>query len=177
MRFKSLMLSLLVLLTLTYACKPNKNNFPNDNISQSEVTENLVNANKAALAAEDLQIEKLITQNDWIMKKSPTGLRYSITTEGKGAFAQVGQIVRINYKVKLINGEQIYSSDVLGAKEFRLGSGGVESGLEEGILLLREGSKAFFIIPSYLAHGLAGDQDKIPAKSTILYNVELLELK
>ena len=58
-----------------------------------------------------------------------------------------------------------------------LGSGGVESGLEEGILLLKLGDKARFIIPSYLAHGLSGDQDKIPPKATLIYTIKIIDLE
>jgi FKBP-type peptidyl-prolyl cis-trans isomerase len=53
----------------------------------------------------------------------------------------------------------------------------VESGLEEGILLLREGDKAKFILPPHLAHGLLGDDNKIPARSIIVYDLELLSLE
>jgi FKBP-type peptidyl-prolyl cis-trans isomerase FkpA len=53
----------------------------------------------------------------------------------------------------------------------------VESGLHEGILYMNEGSKALLVIPSHLAHGLVGDMNKIPPKSTIVYDIELLELK
>lgn len=164
-----------ILLLLFVSCKNNKPEFTNT-LSQSEVTENLVDANKAAIDAEDLQIENLILRKNWTMKKSPTGLRYSIISDEKSAKAVVGMYARINYSVKLIDGSEVYSSSELGAKEFRIGSGGVESGLEEAILLMRVGDKADFIIPSYLAHGLAGDQNKIPAKSTLIYHVELLEL-
>jgi FKBP-type peptidyl-prolyl cis-trans isomerase len=52
----------------------------------------------------------------------------------------------------------------------------VESGLEEGILLLQEGDKARFIMPPHLAHGLIGDRDKIPARATIIYDLELVSL-
>jgi FKBP-type peptidyl-prolyl cis-trans isomerase len=61
-------------------------------------------------------------------------------------------------------------------KTFLIGQGGVESGLEEGILLLQEGDKARFIMPPHLAHGLIGDRDKIPARATIIYDLELVSL-
>jgi len=53
----------------------------------------------------------------------------------------------------------------------------VESGLEEGILLLRVGDKATFIMPPHLAHGLQGDGDRIPARSIIMYDVLLLKVE
>lgn len=176
MKTKYLLYIVVVLPILMVSCKNNKNTEYVDSLSQSEITENLVDANKAALRAEDLQIENLIIRDNLNMKKSATGLRYFIRSNGKGQLAKIGQYAKIKYTVSLLNGQQVYTSETLGAKEFRIGSGGVESGLEEGILLMRVGDESKFIIPSYLAHGLAGDQDKIPAKSTLIYTVELLEL-
>ncbi len=146
-------------------------------LSQEQVTERLLEANKAAIKAEDEHIDKYIAINKREFNKTGTGLRYTITEKGSGEKAMAGRIAVFDYEVKLINGESIYSSKQSGAKEFRLGSGGVESGLEEGMLLLRVGDKATFIIPSYLAHGLAGDQDKIPQKATLIYTVKLIDLQ
>jgi FKBP-type peptidyl-prolyl cis-trans isomerase len=55
-----------------------------------------------------------------------------------------------------------------------VGKGGVESGLEEGILLLHEGDKARFVLAPHLAHGLIGDENRIPPRSIIIYYIELL---
>ena len=79
--------------------------------------------------------------------------------------------------IRLLNGETIYRSENKGIKEFLIGKGGVESGLEEGILLLHQGDKARFIIPSHLAFGLLGDSDKIPEKASLVYDVELIKIK
>ena len=49
--------------------------------------------------------------------------------------------------------------------------------LEEGILLLKEGDRAKFIIPSHLAFGLLGDMKKIPAKAVLVYDIELIKIK
>jgi FKBP-type peptidyl-prolyl cis-trans isomerase FkpA len=96
---------------------------------------------------------------------------------GSGAKVTRGKKVTIGFTVKLINGDLVYSSATDGLKEFEAGHGGVESGLEEGILLLRVGDKAKFIVPSHLAFGLLGDQRKIPQQATLIYDVELLNLK
>jgi FKBP-type peptidyl-prolyl cis-trans isomerase len=90
--------------------------------------------------------------------------------------AETGKIAVLRYSVWLITGDEIYNSDRDGLKEFMIGRGGVESGLGEGILLLRVGDRAKFIIPSHLGFGLLGDQDKVPPKSTLIYDLELVSL-
>jgi FKBP-type peptidyl-prolyl cis-trans isomerase len=52
----------------------------------------------------------------------------------------------------------------------------VESGLHEAIQLLSPGDSALFIIPSYRAHGLVGDMEQIPMRSTVVYHIGLVRL-
>jgi len=85
-------------------------------------------------------------------------------------------VANIKYKVSLLNGKVCYSSDSDGVKSFRIGQGGVELGLEIGILKLRVGDKAKFILPPNLGWGLIGDEKKIPSRSIIIYDVELIGL-
>ena len=59
---------------------------------------------------------------------------------------------------------------------FKIGQGGVESGLEEAVLLMSVGDKGRFIMPPHLAHGLLGDNNKIPPRSIIVYQAELIKL-
>ncbi len=129
--------------------------------------------NRKIMRQEKRAIDTFIKAHHWNMMESGTGLRYHISGTGKGTKARTGQIAKIRYSVELFDGKKIYS----GVTTFRIGYGGVESGLEEGILLLKEGDKAKFILPSHLAYGLSGDGDKIPPHTPIIYHVELLKLK
>jgi len=138
--------------------------------------DSLINANKQAIAYEDQQIRQYVARMGWQMQETGTGLRYMITEHGSGSKAKTGKLARIDFELRLISGELCYSSQKTGPKEFRIGSGGVESGLEEGILLLHKGDRAKFILPSHLAFGLVGDQDKIPGRCSIIYDVHLLDL-
>jgi len=159
------------------SCRDNKDTGTTKILTQEQVTEKLLEGNKAAIEFENEQINKFIQGKGWKMIQTGTGLRYQVIEKGKGEKTAVGKRVQFEYEVKLLSGETIYSSEKSGLKEFALGSGGVESGLEEGMLLLNVGDKARFILPSYLAHGLSGDQNQIPAKSTLIYTVKLIDLK
>jgi FKBP-type peptidyl-prolyl cis-trans isomerase len=111
------------------------------------------------------------------MKSSGSGLRYWIDGKGYGIMPEAGDRVSLLYTVTLLTGDTIYSSDQDGGPlTFRAGRAEVISGLEEGILLMKEGDQAKFIIPSHLAYGLTGDQEKIRDKVTLVYDIKLLSV-
>lgn len=136
----------------------------------------LERTNVLLIETENQEIEDFIDRYGWQMTNTGTGLRYQIYKSGEGESVRPGHLALLDYQVFLLNGELIYSSQEDGIKQFRIGQGGVESGLEEGILLLRQGDKARFIIPSHLAHGVPGDGIRIPQLATIIYDLEVLEL-
>ena len=140
--------------------------------------ETLAETNKILLSAEDQEIRDFIERYGWDeMQETGSGLRYWIYEPGDGKPARSGHLAVIRYDIHLLTGDLVYSSRNDGPLEFRIGRGGVESGLEEGILLMREGDRAKFIMPAHLAHGVPGDGVKIPQRAAIVYDVEILELK
>jgi FKBP-type peptidyl-prolyl cis-trans isomerase len=154
------------------------NNQPKEK-SKEEINkqnETLLNVNKYLVSKDAALIRAYSERRGWKMTTSQSGLWYMITTEGKGDAPQTGKMAEINYSLSLLDGTPCYSSDSLGTKKFRIGKGGIESGLEEGILLMHEGGKAVFILPPHLAHGLMGDDNKIPPRAILLYEVELLKI-
>ncbi|MCK9618352.1 MAG: FKBP-type peptidyl-prolyl cis-trans isomerase [Lentimicrobiaceae bacterium] len=169
------LLALFTLLLVCNSCYRQKQHDGNTN--PALLKDPLINVNKKLVKNEDLKINEYIQRHKWSMTTTGTGLRFFIYKKGNGEKAEIGKIARIAYSVHLMSGELCYTSDDLGCKEFLIGRGGVESGIEEGILLLRLGERAKFIIPSHLAFGLVGDGDKIPPKATLIYDIELVELK
>jgi FKBP-type peptidyl-prolyl cis-trans isomerase FkpA len=149
-----------------------------DNTVQPEQYKNdLEKVNKTLVQKENEDIEDYIARHEWKMKQSGTGLRYLIYYQGKGERPKPTDKVIIRFTVNLINGVECYNSDKDGLKLIELGKAEVESGLEEGILLMKVGDKAKLIIPSHLAFGLLGDENKIPKRATLIYDVELVEIK
>lgn len=136
----------------------------------------LLNYNKAIVKSGDQEIEDFIERYGWVMHKTSTGLRYMIYQHGSGERAVHGKKATILYEVRLLNGDLCYSSADAGPKEFMIGRGGIETGAEEGILLMKVGDRAKFIVPSHLAFGLLGDQDKIPPQSALIYDIKLLKI-
>ena len=167
----------LTLLTTISSCSGSQNTGNTNNKHGQIPLETYIKINRSLVEKEQKKIKAYVEEHNLEMKKTGTGLWYSIEKEGDGQKVKKGQIVTIDYEVKLLDGTLCYSSENLGPKEFLVGQGGVESGLEEGILLLKPGSKALFIMPPHLAHGLVGDDDQIPARSIILYEVEVLDVR
>jgi len=137
------------------------------------IESNMINAQK-----ESDQINIYVKQHKYdSMKTSGTGLRYMIYKKGMGVQASNGMMARVTFKISLLDGRECYSSDKAGPKEFLVGQDHVESGLHEAIQYMRVGDKAIVIMPSHLAFGLVGDEDKIPPRSSVVYDLELLSLR
>jgi FKBP-type peptidyl-prolyl cis-trans isomerase FkpA len=163
-----------IVVVFTFSCGNEPQ--PTQSTGNISMNDSLVKYNKAIAKTENQEIEDFIQRYGWKMIKTETGLRYMIYKRGSGAKAVEGRKATIKYEVRLINGNLCYSSADKGPKEFILGKGGMESGTEEGILLMRVGDRAKLIVPSHLAFGLLGDQDKIPPKSTLIYDIELVKI-
>jgi len=166
-----------LLLLLAFAgCRNEKK----DPVSEEEFNytkSKMVEVNKILVRRDRQLIERYAERHGLDMKETETGLWYEIIEKGSGEKVRSGKTVSLNYKVSLLSGTECYNSDKDGPKEFIVGKGNVESGLEEGILMLSEGSRARFILPPHLAYGLPGDGNKIPARAIIIYDIDLLSVK
>jgi len=138
--------------------------------------EPLVKVNKILVDKDSAEIASFCNHHNLSLVTAKSGLWYKIYHIGKGDSAKTNKVANINYKISLLSGKVCYTSDSNGPKSFLIGQGGVETGLEIGILKMREGDKAKFILPPSLAYGLLGDEKKIPARSIIIYDVELIKL-
>jgi len=138
--------------------------------------QSLVDVNKFLVEKDRQSIIDYSTSKGLKLKETETGLFYAIIKQGRGPMPIENQNVKIAYKLKLIDGTLCYSSDSAGYKVFTVGKGGAEKGLDQGVRLMNKGSRAIFVLPPYLAHGLTGDQICIPARAIIIYEVDLLSI-
>jgi FKBP-type peptidyl-prolyl cis-trans isomerase len=110
--------------------------------------------------------------------KTESGLRYKMIQKGSGKQAESGKTVSVHYQGSLDNGK-VFDSSYPRKKpiEFKLGQGQVIEGWDEGIALLKVGDKARFVIPSYLGYGSSGAGGVIPPNATLIFDVELMDVK
>lgn len=132
---------------------------------------------------EELKAEK-VKFNEYVKKTFPkatilpSGLAYIMESEGAGAKAVPGNNVSVHYIGELSDGNKFDSSyDRNQPIDFKLGNRMVIPGWEEGIALLNKGAKAKLIIPYWLAYGAEGRPPVIPAKATLIFTTELVDIK
>lgn len=110
--------------------------------------------------------------------ETPSGLRYKILQEGDGKKATRGAMVSVHYKGQLLDGTVFDSSYKRKQPiDFAIGVGQVIPGWDEGIQLLKVGDKARLVIPSHLAYGERGAGGVIPPNATLIFDVELMNVK
>ena len=109
--------------------------------------------------------------------QTKSGLRYQIIQAGGGAHPNSGDKVSVHYKGMFADGKEFDNSYKRGNPiSFPVGQGNVIPGWDEGILLLKVGDKARFVIPSHLGYGARGAGGVIPPNATLIFDVELVKL-
>ena len=104
-----------------------------------------------------------------------SGLQYEVIKEGTGAKPTLEDQVKTHYHGTLIDGT-VFDSSVDRGKPIDFPLSGVIKGWQEGIPLMSIGAKYRFFIPQELAYGLQSPSPKIPAGSTLIFEVELLDI-
>ena len=109
------------------------------------------------------------------VKTTESGLQYEVITEGTGNLPVDTDTVKVHYKGMLLDGTVFDSSyDRGNPVEFPLNA--VIAGWKEGLQLMKAGSKYKLYIPSKIGYGERGVPQVIPANSTLIFEVELLEI-
>jgi FKBP-type peptidyl-prolyl cis-trans isomerase len=130
------------------------------------------------LAEQKRLIEEALEKLSAGFDKTASGLRYKIIQKGSGKKAEKGCKVSVHYSGSLENGTVFDSSYKRKQPiDFTLGIGQVIEGWDEGISLLQVGDKARFVIPSYLGYGERGAGGIIPPNATLIFDVELMDVK
>ena len=174
-KYLFLFIATVSILLMVFSCNNRRNNNKNS-LTKKEVGEILIDANKLQIADDTQRVVSYIRLNNWKMQRTETGIWYEIIESNNGPQIKNGDVVALSYRIHLLNGKECYNSENTGPKVFKVSKGGVESGLEEGILLLKGGDSARFIIPQFQAHHLLGDGDAIPPLSTIIYTLRVIEV-
>jgi len=132
--------------------------------------------NNALLVTDKERMDAYAKRMNYNFDETPTGLRYQFLSSGTGKKSKNNDIATFTYKIELLDGTIAYSSDNKHPKSVKIGQSGEQVGLDEALLLMREGDVAHFLLPPYLANGLLGDTERIPARAILYYKIELLKI-
>ncbi len=107
-----------------------------------------------------------------------SGLKYIDETIGTGPSPLRGRTVTVHYTGMLEDGTKFESSVDRGQPyDFRIGVGSVIKGWDEGVMTMRIGGRRRLIVPPDLGYGAQGRPPRIPPNSTLIFDIELLNVK
>ncbi|MDR1006296.1 MAG: FKBP-type peptidyl-prolyl cis-trans isomerase [Bacteroidales bacterium] len=134
-----------------------------------------INAEISKAAKEEGQAFLQKNKESADVKETASGLQYKVIKEGDGAMPKATDTVHVHYHGTLLNGN-VFDSSVQRGEPISFPLNQVIAGWTEGLQLMKKGSKYRLFIPSHLAYG---DQSvgSIPAGSTLIFDVELLDIK
>jgi FKBP-type peptidyl-prolyl cis-trans isomerase len=133
---------------------------------RQEAEDNLA---KGEAFLEDNAEREAVTETD-------SGLQYEVLDEGEGASPSGSDTVVVHYEGSLIDGT-VFDSSYERDNPATLPLDGVIEGWQEGLQLMKEGAKYKFYIPAELGYGETGAGQRIGPNETLVFEVELLEVK
>lgn len=136
----------------------------------------MLRANRYLNMRDQLVIKGYVDRHQLNMKSSGLGYYFMKVAKGNGIPAKSGSIVLYSYKVKLIDGTPLDSSGK-DLAQIIIDKSEAIAGLHEGLKNAAEGDSLLFIFPPYLAYGLLGDGNKIPARATLVYSIKVKSIK
>jgi FKBP-type peptidyl-prolyl cis-trans isomerase FkpA len=112
------------------------------------------------------------------LTSTPSGLQYQDVVTGSGAEAVPGKVAVVHYTGWLTDGTKFDSSRDGGEPfSFALGEGQVIAGWDQGVAGMKVGGRRKLVIPPDLGYGPMGSPPVIPADATLVFDVELLDVK
>ncbi|MEO6168363.1 MAG: FKBP-type peptidyl-prolyl cis-trans isomerase [Chitinophagales bacterium] len=148
-------------------------------LSKEEYEKIMMSQSETQLQSEVKNIESYMTQNGLKGIKTPSGIYVVMESEGTGKQPANGSLVKVAYRGMLLNGQQFDSSMEPGGQpyQFTIGQHSVIQGWDEGIPYFKEGGKGKLLIPSALGYGERGNGQKIPPNSTLVFDIQLVEVQ
>ena len=160
----------------------------NASISDEEMARVLSQFKRQSEAKELIQLKQQADENAKIgqaflkenakkpgVKTTKSGLQYVVLQEGKGKSPTANSNVRVHYEGRLLNGT-VFDSSIARTQPVVFRTTQVITGWTEGLRLMKEGAKYRFFIPAELAYGQVGSGDVIEPNSTLIFDIELIEV-
>jgi peptidylprolyl isomerase len=173
------LLTIAAILSLAACAKPPADSSVSEGTTAPAASEATTETTAAATAPAEPQGAEMDTFSmPTNLQSTPSGLQYTIDRPGTGAQPQSGQTVAVHYTGWLTDGTKFDSSRDRGAPiEFPIGRARVIAGWDEGIAAMKVGEKRTLVIPPAIAYGPNGRPPVIPPNSTLVFKVELVDVR
>ena len=157
-------------ITFLSSCQETKEN----NEPEQTQEQDLIQQNRDFLKQERARIDAFIKSNEFDMKRTGSGMYYMVISAPESTseptFSE-GDEIEYEFKISLLDGTPVANSTNSGNRTLRVGKDQVEIGLHEAFGLMQMGGKYLFIFPSHLAHGISSNEDNVPPRSTLIYEI------
>lgn len=174
---KTISTYLFLCMLLLTACKEGKAP-PSASRQHAPTQAELIAANKLMIKKEKQDILDYIRRYGYDMQATGSGLYYHVYAEQPSQPAlALGDAIQVHYTLSALNGDTIYGAADHKHYSLVLGKSDKESGLLEALSLMHYGEQARLIVPAHLAFGLLGDQEKVPAKTSLVYDIAIEQKK
>ncbi len=176
MKHSSLVLLLIIILT---SCSEPEARRPvtfSKTYTLASTTEEFKNLNKI----EEVKIQNYIKKDslqEYISSANGYWFHYLLKKEGETKTPQKEDVVEISYEILDLNNNVIYSKEEIGIKEYKVDKEDFIPALQLGIKKMKKGETIKFVIPSFNAFGIVGDNHKIGINQSIISIVTLINIK
>jgi len=168
-----------ILIGLLTSCGNPKPRKPITRTGNYDMSES-VTFNKKLLLHEEKMFQSIMdTDSIHTYHDSHYGFWYTYLTQNKqdSIMPVKGDRVTFLYDIKSIDGNQIYTQEDLGKKEYLVDQQDFMQGIQEGIKMMKVDEKVIFLLPSQKAYAYYGDEKKIGSNTPLIVTVELLDIQ
>ncbi|MDR0370601.1 MAG: FKBP-type peptidyl-prolyl cis-trans isomerase [Prevotellaceae bacterium] len=158
-----------------FSCRKKEAQLPANKIeTKSQIqSETLRTINQEMVLLEDSFLHGFISGQDSAFNKHDSGFYYKKLIEKTGETPKEHDECLFKYSLCLIDGTVLENAQ----KNVTIGKKEIPVGLEEGLLLMREGEKAIFYLPSSIAYRMKGYEHLVPPYTSVRFEVELMKVK
>lgn len=147
-----------------------------ETMNDAQLREALIERNRSVLAGQRERISSFIKQNNLTMQRTGTGMHYRFLTGPlPGTDVLEEDYVSVSFSSRLLDGTPLYETSSQDPLEFVVGKDDqVLLGFHELVQLMHPGDSIQALMPSHLAYGVSGDQNRVPTEAVVEVHLKLL---
>ncbi|MFK7756141.1 MAG: FKBP-type peptidyl-prolyl cis-trans isomerase [Flavobacteriales bacterium] len=168
------LLKILLIIVIASGCKSDPTEGFKDVTPVVDLEESMIQHQRALLKRDSMKIEQFLEKQEWNPVHSGTGLRYEVYYTTELDSIESGAQVFLDYTITNLAQDTLYTSRKSGVMSIVVDYSQAETGLHELLKHMKLGESARAVIPAHLAHGLVGDDYKIPPSTSLVFDLTVL---